>query len=132
MTAPSQDFVARSLELAREMLRDARDLSGSGSLRSAADRAYYAMFHGARAILRKEGVDLPRSHGGLQRLFGRELILSGKLPREAGRWFGAAYDLRQRSDYQIFTRVDREAVEETIQSASSFVELIERTVGKQT
>ncbi|MBC7114616.1 MAG: HEPN domain-containing protein [Archaeoglobi archaeon] len=41
----------RQLELADEFLSDAIELLSTGRLRSAIDRAYYAIFHAAQALL---------------------------------------------------------------------------------
>ncbi len=47
MTAePSGDYVREQLRLAEEALSDARYLLEDNRLKAAANRAYYAMFHG--------------------------------------------------------------------------------------
>ncbi len=48
----------RALERAEELLRD-------GDSERAAERAYYAVVHAARALLNEVG-ERPRSHGGVQ------------------------------------------------------------------
>ena len=43
---------------AKECLRDAKLLLAGESYRSAANRAYYAIFHAMRAVLALDGVDM--------------------------------------------------------------------------
>lgn len=45
------------LAVAREMLDDVRDAAARKLLRTAADRAYYAMLHAASALLVMDGID---------------------------------------------------------------------------
>ena len=49
---------------AKECLQDAKLLLASESYRSAAKRAYYAIFHAMRAVLALDGVDM-KHHSGI-------------------------------------------------------------------
>jgi len=52
---PSKEFVEECLKLADEFLGDAKRFLALGRPRSATDRAYYAMFHAAQAVLASRG-----------------------------------------------------------------------------
>lgn len=62
------------------------------------NRLYYACFHAAQAALYVRGFD-PQSHGRVQTLFGQELIQSGDVPREFGRFLNDMETYPRRVDY---------------------------------
>ncbi len=61
------------LKLSKELLEGAKRLFELKSLRSAVDRAYYAMYHAAQAILLSKGVKV-RTHKGTILEFGRNIV----------------------------------------------------------
>lgn len=124
MTEASKGYTTESLRLAREMLQDAKLMLKEESYRSAADRAYYAMFHAVRAAFHKDGVEIPKTHAGLRNLFGQHFLVIGKLPKDLGRWLGQAFRLRQQSDYEVHIRLAKEPVEQTVTNAEKFVQIV--------
>ena len=58
---------------AKECLRDAKLLLAGESYRSAANRAYYAIFHAMRAVLALDGVDM-KHHSGMKTPLQSELL----------------------------------------------------------
>lgn len=82
------------------MLADARFNLAAGRVRSASDRAYYAMFHAAEAAVSLEpGVRMPRTHSGMHTVFLRLLVTPGRLPRTLADDLSRAMDLRHSSTY---------------------------------
>ena len=69
------------LRNAFECLGDAETLLERGSLKSAANRAYYAVFHAMRAVLALDGIDM-RHHSGVIAEFRRLYIKTGVFPME--------------------------------------------------
>ena len=61
---------------AKECLRDAKLLLAGESYRSAANRAYYAIFHAMRAVLALDGVDM-KHHSGIISEFRKRYIKAG-------------------------------------------------------
>ena len=61
---------------AKECLRDANLLLAGESYRSAANRAYYAIFHAMRAVLALDGVDM-KHHSGIISEFRKRYIKTG-------------------------------------------------------
>ena len=61
---------------AKECLRDAKLLLAGESYRSAANRAYYAIFHAMRAVLALDGVDM-KHHSGIISKFRKRYIKTG-------------------------------------------------------
>lgn len=61
---------------ARDALTAAQLIAGASLWRDAMSRAYYAVFHAARALVFLAGAE-PRSHQGLSDLFGRLVVEKG-------------------------------------------------------
>ena len=102
-TDSSRRFVEASLSRAERALNSAKLLLKHGQLEDAVSRAYYAMFHAARAILFSKSVKA-KTHRGTISLFGEHIIKKGVLNEEYADDFRKAFDLRQKSDYEIYGR----------------------------
>jgi hypothetical protein len=95
---PQADIDAE-LERAEQMLADATKAAEVGiSKATIVNRLYYACFHAAQAALYARGWN-PQSHRGVQTLFGRELVRSGDVSREFGRFLNDMETYRRRADY---------------------------------
>ena len=68
---------------AKECLRDAKLLLAGESYRSAANRAYYAIFHAMRAVLALDGVDM-KHHSGIISEFRKRYIKTGVFAGRTG------------------------------------------------
>jgi len=64
-----REEVEEQLALAEECLEEARLLLAKGFYRGAASRAYYSMFHAARALLAAKNI-APKKHSGVLRMLG--------------------------------------------------------------
>ncbi len=87
------------------------------------NRAYYAMFYAALALLQKIG-KIPSKHTGVVSLFDTEFALKGIFPKELSRDFHKALELRQVSDYKTFKPISKEKALETLNSAVHFVNTV--------
>jgi uncharacterized protein (UPF0332 family) len=95
----ARETIDRELELSRQMLADAEKAHEVGiSKATIVNRLYYACFHAAQAALYSRGFN-PQSHGSVQTLLGRELIKSGPVKRDFGRFFNDMETYRRRVDY---------------------------------
>ena len=104
--------VAKSLTKAREKLDGARAARVGGFHADAVSRAYYAIFHAAKATLLPRHAE-PRTHRGLAALVHPHLVLPGLLDRDLEAKLAQARDLRENGDYEIeahLTRADADAV----------------------
>jgi uncharacterized protein (UPF0332 family) len=119
----SKRFVEASLVRAEKALRSAKLLEENGEPEDAVSRAYYAMFHAARAILFSKGMKA-KTHRGTISLFGEKIVKEGVLNREFADMLRKALDLRQKSDYELYAELNEELVEEVIKNAGKFVEKI--------
>ena len=76
-----QTLIQYRLEQAKTALDDARFLlEGRRSPQSIVNRAYYAMFYAALALLQKIG-KIPSKHIGVISLFDTEFVLTGLFPK---------------------------------------------------
>lgn len=122
-TEVSQVDIDREFERAEQMLADAEKAADVGiSKATIVNRLYYACFHAAQAALYARGTD-PQSHGQVQILLGKELIKSGDIPRELGRFLNDMETYRRRVDYGS-GGVER-STDELIVETRRFLEVME-------
>lgn len=114
------------MEQAQTALNDAKFLlDGDRSPQSIVNRAYYAMFYAALALLQKIG-KVPSKHSGVISLFDTEFALKGIFPKELSKDFHKAFELRQVSDYKTFKTISKEKAEETLNNAVRFVKAVKK------
>jgi len=123
----SRTFVKTSLSRAESALRSAKLLLEHGELEDAASRAYYAMFHATRAILFSKGLKA-KTHKGTVSLFGEHIVKKGVLGEEYADALRKAFDLRQKSDYEIYAELDGKLVKETVNNAEKFITKVKETL----
>lgn len=117
-----EDFLAKG----RKAARSAAALLSSGDLDGAANRAYYAMFHAARAALASRNIGVKsKRHGALITTFSRHFVKEGPPPAEVGRAINEAQELRHEADYEGLP-LSRDEVAPTVRAAEEFVATIER------
>jgi len=119
-----KDLVQYRLELAQEMLRDARLLKeNDGSPISIVNRAYYSVFYAALALLVTADVE-PNKHSGVLAKFDELFIRQGIFPKEMSRIIHHAFDMRQAGDYQKSKVITEEQAVDVLTSAEEFVKTI--------
>jgi len=113
------------MERAHESLDDARlMLAQKGSNASIVNRAYYAMFYAALALLIT--VDKGSSkHQGVIALFDENFIKTNTLPKELGKLFHRAFDMRQSGDYRDMLVVTEQQAVDAMNAAVKFLSAIE-------
>ena len=92
------DYAKYRLERSQEDLQCAEKLFNDGHFRAANNRAYYAIFHAIRAALALKSVDSSK-HSGVISEFRKIYIKSGSIPAEVSQMIGAAFTIRNASDY---------------------------------
>lgn len=124
MTEGQQQRVAQELQAAYRALDDAHLLVREQRAESAISRAYYAIFHAARAALAAHG-SRPITHRGVKTEFGRLLVKSGLLEEEYNTILQEARDQRQVADYESGERElvpDLELARDVADKAQRFVD----------
>ncbi len=95
MTLRAADLLVK----ARRALASARLLLESGDADGACNRAYYAMFDAARAVLIALKEPLPRTHSGLIASFGLAVVAKDHLPKSLGMALNRVQRIREIADY---------------------------------
>ena len=116
------------LALARETLEAARVLQRAALHRHAVGRAYYAIFHGACALLASIGLSA-RTHDGVRRLVNEHFVRPGLLAPEHARSLRATAADRNDADYDTSASFGAEDSASDIAQAEDFLAAAERIVG---
>jgi uncharacterized protein (UPF0332 family) len=90
----------------------------------AVNRAYYAVFYAANALLATEGLARGR-HSGTISVFRQSFVKPGTIEAEYSDIYGSLMDDRPTSDYDMGTKIEPERAESDVQSAREFVARIE-------
>ena len=115
------------LEHADECISAAKSLLESENYKSAANRAYYTVFHAMRAVLAFDKIDM-KHHSGIIAEFRRLYIKTGIFDAELSKIISVLSDSRTDSDYDDFFIVSKEEVAEQIKNAELFLEKIKEYV----
>jgi uncharacterized protein (UPF0332 family) len=118
---------------AETALASARLLLGTGDSDGATNRAYYAMFDAATAVLQSAGTadTPPKTHSGMIARFGRDLVQTGRLASELGRSLNRVHELRLTADY-LATPVPLDKARQAIEEAAAFVTAIRELLNTPT
>jgi len=108
------------LRKAQRKLGAAKKLLELGEYEDAVSRAYYCIFHAAKAALASEN-SFPRTHEGTIREFGLRFIKEKKLPKELGIIFSDARSLRETADYATKPIVGLEDAKWAVEAAERFL-----------
>lgn len=124
-TFDKQQLITYRMERARETLKDAHVLNiQEGSPESIINRAYYAMFYAALALLTTQGKGSSK-HSGVIALFDQLFVKSGELPKSMSKALHKAFDLRQIGDYRELIELDPNQAKEILGSAGEFVQAVQ-------
>lgn len=122
MTGANRELnAADELSRAEECLREARLLQSSGLPYGAASRAYYAVFHGTRAVLFSVGLE-PQSHRGAISMLGQHFVKTGKLSSEMGRLVSRMQRDREDADYSTAAVFGNAEAVEMVRDAERFLD----------
>jgi len=115
-----REEVNEQLSLAEECLEEAKLLLASGFYRGAASRAYYSMYHAARALLAARNI-APKKHAGVLRMLGLEFGNKGYLEDTYAEAYKLAFDVRMSADYEGKADIGDELAEQLVKDAEVFV-----------
>ena len=130
MTPNWNKTVETEMALAHKALKAAQLLLKGELLEDATSRAYYAVLHAARAALATQAT-APKTHAGVMRMLGEQLVKTGHIEAEYSRMFSAAQDARKFCDYVSSFQMSLDKAELRVHEAARFVERIERYLKDQ-
>ncbi len=128
--SPKEELIKYRRIKAAETLKDATILLSHGSLNSAVNRIYYALFYEVTALLLTRDYSSSR-HSGIKSLFNERFIKTGIVTVETGRFFSTMFEFRQKGDYSDYNNFEREKVDEWLDRAKSCIDEIEGLFAEQ-
>jgi len=121
-------LIKHRIEQAQTALDDAKFLKdGNRSPQSIVNRAYYAVFYSALALLQLVG-KVPSKHTGVISLFDTEFVMKGFFPKELSKDFHKLFEIRQVLDYKTSEEITDEQAEDMINRADSFVDCVKKYI----
>jgi len=115
--------VEAHIKRSERSLKSAVFLLEKSMYEDAASRAYYSVFHAAKAVLASVE-EHPKTHEGVVRMFGKKFVKTGVFPAEMGKMLVLAKGLREKADYEPTIIVQKEHVEDIIGKATNFLKVI--------
>jgi uncharacterized protein (UPF0332 family) len=128
--ADPKDTIRLYIENAREMLNVARINLENDFYGSACNRAYYAVFYAASALLHTKDLSFGK-HSGVISAFRQHFIKTGELDEQWSGIYQRIMSHRQTGDYDINLRIENEQAVVDLQDATAFVEEVEQWLRKQ-
>ncbi len=121
------DYARYRLQRSREDQDAAHLLYNTGNYRIANNRAYYSVFHAIRSVLAFDNFDSSK-HSGVISEFRRRYIKSGEFSTEISKMIGAAFMIRNASDYDDMFIASKDDTEEQLANAEFVYETIKEYV----
>ena len=121
-----KDVVSYRLHSAKDLLVEISSHIERGFYNTAMNRMYYACFYVVGALLLNAGIDGAKTHEGVRQMFNKHFVLTGKVPKEWGRFYSVVYGNRSEADYEDFKDFGLEEVREIYPKVCEFVRLIEK------
>ena len=121
----AKDLSAYRFERAKEDLASAHNTYDSGELRTANNRAYYAVFHALRAVLALDSYD-SKKHSGIISEFRLRYIKTKIFESSISDMIGDTFEIRNMSDYEDMYIVSKSATLIQIQNAEKVVNAVEQ------
>lgn len=109
------------LEKAARAVGAAETLLREGDVNFAAERAYYAMFYAAEALLTEKGLAF-RKHGGVHSGSAEHFVKTGLFEPKFHRWLLDAFDQRLQGDYGVEVLLSPDNVMRVIARAREFLQ----------
>jgi len=123
---PSQRTeIALYLENAQEMLEVARLMLSNDFYTSTINRAYYAIFYAANALLITKNLS-SNKHSGVISAFRQHFVKTGLIDPEYSKIYGRAMEDRHESDYELESPATKEDAQINLAGATQFVAEVER------
>ena len=120
-------------ELARaeKALSAAETLFDRELFEDSVSRAYYCVFHSARAALATREI-FPTTHDGVKRMFGLHLVKPGLLDEQLAEILTAEQEDRELSDYDVRFEMEKDRAERRLDQARQFLAAVKAHVADTT
>ena len=121
------DIVRYRMGNANTTLAEVEIHKANGFYNTAVNRMYYACYYAASALLIAYGIET-KSHDGVRQQLGKQMVLTGKLSADQGRFYSQLFSKRTSADYDDFISQTLETVDDLLPNAKLFVKTIEEMI----
>jgi len=118
------------LDYAHRALKSAKLMFDDGDWVGAINRAYYAIFYAANAVLELEGQQRSK-HSHVMSVFRQKWVKTGMMEVEYSDIYGQAFRARNEGDYERTLFPKRIEAERAMEGAQRFVDRIEKLLEEQ-
>lgn len=118
------------VENAEEMLEVAQANLDKGFYRSACNRAYYAIFYAASALLYSKGRSYGK-HSAVIAAFRQDFIKTGEFDAKWSDVYKMVMDSRQVADYELRDELEKEDALNAVEQAKAFVQEVRQWLQKR-
>ena len=129
-----RDIVIYRIDNAVSTLNEIKEHISNGFYNTAVNRMYYACFYAVSALLIAYQIEV-KSHDGTRQKFGQHFVLTGIVPKEAGKFYRMIFEKRSAGDYEDFITHDLKTAETLYPETKLFInrikELIDSWLAKQ-
>src|SRR5574341_205977 len=125
LMADHRPEIQKNVRLAREALDDAQANFAQGRYHTAANRAYYAVFYAANAMLATLGLQRSK-HSAVKAAFHEKFIKTQQIEAAYGNDYNETMKKRDIADYDVDASVDEPFARDGVERARRFVERMER------
>lgn len=115
---------------AHEMLNVANENLGSSHYSSACNRAYYAIFYAASALLYSKGFSYGK-HSAVIAAFRQHFIKTSEFDKKWSQVYEFIMSSRQVSDYDLSVQIETDRAINVVSDAAAFVEEVEQWLRKR-
>ncbi len=130
MNERTDEYIRQELKKAEQALKAAQNLLADGLYDDAVSRAYYAVFHSARAALKIKGIETV-SHKGLISQFALHLVKTGEVEEEYGDILRQIKEDRETGDYEPLVTFGSDETTQLVSSADRFLARMRDWIGKR-
>ena len=116
--------IQNNMRLAHEALDDAQATFAQGRYHTAANRAYYAVFYAANAMLATLGLQRSK-HSAVKAAFHEKFIKTQQIEAAYGNDYNETMKKRDMADYDVDASVDEPFARDGVERARRFVERME-------
>lgn len=122
------ELVATYWHKSMQTIEEAEVAIAASKWNMAANRIYYALFHGVAALLISDQHPVG-THRGTKATLGQFYVLTGKITQDEGRFFAQMSSLRDKADYDVIFTATEEEIRKYYPQAISFLQRIAFLLG---
>lgn len=122
----THEKIGKYMARARQAVETGRLVLEHEDYVAAVNRAYYAIFYAANALLAMKGLERSK-HSGVIAAFRQHFVKTGLVEVEFSRIYGAAMDERHAGDYDL-TPPERESASRHLENADHFLSRVEQAL----